>query len=187
MHLIKYVSERGLSKTRTTLGVRIMGFKAQQAYETNGEALFDLLSDEAYLEAKWSAMDHHNITITTENDGTTFTIKSERNVPANVPSFAAAFLSDRNDISQTDVWTWLGDGNAEGTWEVTVKGVPIKLSGTMTITQTDDTACTNVVQGAAKVSIPLVGGKIAAFVHEDTLKTLEEDFAFTVEYINSNM
>lgn len=160
-----------------------MKFDVTHEYDVDGETLFDLLNDEDFLRAKWDAMGHRNMALDLENDGTTFTIASTKDVPADVPGFAKKVLGAWNKVAQVDTWTWLGDGHAEGVWQIDVKGTPIGLSGTIAIAQPAAGKCAFTVTGVVKVSIPLIGGKIADFVGSDTLKSLDADQAFTASYI----
>ena len=89
-----------------------------------------------------------------------------RELPAGAPGFVQRLLPPDARVVQTDEWSAAdGDGVRAGTWTVEIDGVPARLGGTMRLepatggTQYDR-------EGAATVSVPLVGGRVERYVAE---------------------
>lgn len=160
-----------------------MGFTVKHSYSTDANTLFKTFTDKEYLVKKFEACGATNVTIEKceENNGE-FLIVCTRDVPSNPPGFAKKFLKSTNTITETDVWQ-ITDGDVRnGTFTIDIKGAPIKVNGTLKITADGD-GCANEIETNVKVSIPLIGGKIAKFVEEDTKNSLDEDYKFTKGYV----
>lgn len=160
-----------------------MGFSTKHVYSKDIAAVFQVFTSKDYLEQKFAALGAKNITILecAESKGK-FVIKSQRDVPSNPPGFAKKFLKAFNTVIEEDLWE-ISDGQIRhGTFEVDIKGTPITLKGTMTLSASEE-GCQNAISGAAKVSIPLIGGQIAKFVESDTEKNLKGDYEFTQKYL----
>ncbi len=162
-----------------------MGFTAKHEYSSDIATVFKIFTDKDYLEKKFAALGAKNISILEcgEKEGK-FIIKSERDVPSNPPGFAKKFLKSFNTVVEIDTWE-INDGDVKnGTFDVDIKGTPITIKGEMILSSTNE-GCVNSITGAAKVSIPLVGGQIAKFIESDTANNLKEDYAFTRTYLSN--
>ncbi len=89
-----------------------------------------------------------------------------RELPEGAPGFLARLLPADGRVVQTDDWAPAdGSGARSGTWTVELPGVPARLGGTMRLDPAGD-GVRHLVEGEAKVSVPLVGGKAEVFVAE---------------------
>ncbi|OQY11326.1 MAG: hypothetical protein B6I31_05120, partial [Desulfobacteraceae bacterium 4572_19] len=132
------------------------------------------------LVKKFEACKATNVTIDKcEEANGEFVIVCTRDVPSNPPGFAKKFLKSTNTITETDTWNV---SDKTGTFIIEIKGAPIKVNGTLAITSDGD-GCVNTIETNIKCSIPLVGGKIAGFVEDDTKGSLEDDYNFTKGHI----
>ena len=95
-------------------------------------------------------------------DGSVRTVVS-RELPQGGPSFLTAFLPGDRRVVQTDEWGPAQDGVRRGTWSVELPGTPARLGGALLLEPTA-TGSRYVVEGAADIRIPLVGGKAERFV-----------------------
>ena len=95
--------------------------------------------------------------------GGAVTLVVARNLPDGIPGFLTKFLPSDGRVTQTDTWGPAKDGVRSGTWAADTPGSPAKVFGTMRL-EPAGAGCTYIVEGTAKVSIPLVGGKAEGIV-----------------------
>ena len=96
-------------------------------------------------------------------EGGAVTLVVARNLPDGIPGFLTKFLPADGRVKQTDTWGPAKDGVRSGTWKADTPGSPAKVEGTMRL-EPAGSGCAYVVEGTAKVSIPLVGGKAEGVV-----------------------
>jgi len=162
-----------------------MEFTITHSYPASVETVFKVLTDEDYLREKFEATGATNIEILQcEKEGNVFVIENTREIPANPPGFAKKFIKARNKVIGKDVWDLSGKKTKKGTFEVDVKGIPIRLNGDLTLKPTKN-GCDYVIHFNVKVGIPLIGGKIAKLVEEDTRKNQDLDYEYTMEYLEN--
>ena len=161
-----------------------MHVSSSHTYAAPPDVVFEMMTDPDVLVAKYEALGHRNVVITgSEADGDGLTVGSRRDVPMDVPGFAKRFLSPMNTVEQTDRWAAPGaDGSRAGTWEVSARGVPVTVGGTLRIVPGDDGTIVEVA-GEVSSSIPLVGGKLADFVGGDVERTLAAEETFNDGYL----
>ena len=92
-----------------------------------------------------------------------------RKLPDGVPGFLTKFLPADGRVVQTDTWGPAVDGVRSGTWVADTPGSPADVRGTMRLEPAPN-GSTYVVEGSAKVSIPLIGGKAENLVVQMTQK-----------------
>ncbi len=89
-----------------------------------------------------------------------------RALPDGVPGFLQRFLPKDGRVTQTDTWEPPGpDGSVQGRWQVTLAGAPAEVGGTQSV-HPDGDGCVWAIEGAVKVSVPIIGGKIEDFLVE---------------------
>ena len=66
------------------------------------------------------------------------------------------------------------NGRSSGTWYVDIPGAPARLGGTSYVEPSGD-GSVQVIEGTAKVSIPLIGGKAESFIVEMTQKLMAKE------------
>ena len=104
--------------------------------------VFNLLTNRDYLEKKFVATGSQNIQILEcgHNDNT-FTIKNIRDVESDPPAAIRKFVKATNTLTTTDNWEMTDDIEKKGTFEVDVKGLPIKMKGDLAL-KPNDKGCT---------------------------------------------
>lgn len=157
-----------------------MEIREDLRYEGDADRVFALFSDEAFLRKKYGALGHTNFQVLEcAQKGDVFTIKTRRDVPVAVPGFAAKVIKPVNTVTQTEEWNVAGPIR-QGKWKVEAPGVPIHIGGTMRLVP-QGAASTHEIRGEVKVSIPLIGKKIAEFVGGDAAKSVREEYRVTKE------
>lgn len=157
-----------------------MSFEDSADYDVDVEAFFDLLCDADTTVARYgNAGDRDIEVLQNAADGDGFVIRTRRTVEVDIPGFAKKVLQPTNTMTQVDTWSGPdATGVRTGTFDVDVKGAPVHFSGTMRLEPRGDDACRYSVRGEAKVSIPLVGGRIAKWAEGTARDTLKGELDF---------
>lgn len=95
-----------------------------------------------------------------------------------LPSVVRRFTGNDLVLDRVETWTPRGGGGYDGTFEVTVRGLPGTMSGTQRLADNGGGAVTE-VDGEATVSVPMVGGRIEGVVVEQVGALLDAEDAFT--------
>lgn len=160
--------------------------KVQQIHEYDAgvDEVLEVLTSPEYLRAKAEALGDTELEIVAAGrKGDGYVADTRRVVPANIPGFAKKFLPAKNRIHQVEEWGPAeGDGSRRGTWHVSAAGAPVTGSGTARIEPTA-TGCRNVIEGEVKASVPLVGGKLASFVGDEAIQTMNREHAFAQKWL----
>lgn len=128
------------------------------------ETAYAAISGEGWAAARAAALgDESQVLSRTVGDGGAVTLVVSRKLPEGIPGFLTRFLPSDGKVTQTDVWGPAQDGVRAGTWAADTPGSPAKVAGTMRLEPAGD-GCRYVVEGTAKVSIPLIGGKAEGVV-----------------------
>lgn len=131
---------------------------------TDVETAYAALSGEGWAPAKAEALGDESRTVSREvGEGGAVTLVVSRKLPDGIPGFLTKFLPADGRVTQTDRWGAAQAGVRSGTWVADTPGSPAKVHGTMRL-EPSGTGCAYVVEGTAKVSIPLVGGKAEGIV-----------------------
>ena len=148
-------------------------------YPVPVESVIAMLQDKSATVDKYEGMGHQDVQVLEfEADADSMRIVSSRVVTVDLPGFAKKALKPTNTITQTDEWHRGADGSWSGTFTGDVKGSPVKISGTMSLTPVANGA-EHEVTIDVQVKIPLVGGKIADWAGKnDVRQTLDAEFAF---------
>jgi Protein of unknown function (DUF2505) len=156
-----------------------MKLTGSHVYSVPVEAVITMLLDQSATVDKYESMGHRDVQILefVSDDGM-LRIVSSRVVDVELPGFAAKALKPTNTMIQTDEWRREDDDSWSGTFNVDVKGSPVRISGTMGLTP-DSEGSRHDVALDLQVKIPIIGGKIADWVgKKDVQRTLDAEFAF---------
>ncbi|SDP24822.1 Protein of unknown function [Pedococcus dokdonensis] len=130
-------------------------------YPGTPDAVFAVLSDVAFQEAKCAATAaiKHSANVETVGDHTVIT--TERVLPSDgLPDFAKSMVGDTLKVTETQDWgPASASGGRRGTVEMAVAGAPISLKGTLMLAP--GPGCTvETLDAELKAKVPLIGGKI---------------------------
>lgn len=146
--------------------------KASYSLPCDVETAYAALSSEAWPQRKAEQLDDGSRLESREelSDGGVV-LHCTRGLPSGIPGFLEKILPADGRAGQTDTWgPALPDGSRAGTWKAEVPGAPVDVHGTMRLVPTA-AGCDYVIEGAAKVKIPLIGGKAEKVVADMTTKT----------------
>ena len=139
------------------------------------ETAYAAISGEQWAPAKAAALNDDSKVVSREvGEGGAVTLVVSRKLPDGVPGFLTKFLPADGRVIQTDTWEPAANGVRKGTWVADTPGSPAKVHGTMRL-EPAGSGCAYVVEGTAKVSIPLVGGKAESLVVQMTQKLTQKE------------
>jgi hypothetical protein len=161
-----------------------MRLYAQHDYDADPAEVFTMLTDEAFLREKLRARGDTEVRVLECGPGAGgFRIVTRRVVALDVPGFARRFLRPTNKVTQTDIWSDAdADGTRAGTWQVEASGVPVTMTGTMTLTGTSRHSVEE-IDGDVRSTVPFVGGQLAAFVGRAAVENLLAEHAFARRWL----
>ena len=162
-----------------------MKVESRHSYSATPAAVFATMTQPDVLVEKYQALGHQDVTIVewTETAGVV-RVTSKRKVPMEVPGFAKRFLNPLNTVEQTDEWQpATAKGERHGTWKVSASGVPVSVGGSLHLVAAGKGKTLVEIIGDVSCSIPLVGGKLAAYVGADVEKTMRAEEAFNEEHL----
>ena len=160
-----------------------MEVKDVHHYQKGVAAVFKFFSDPDTIKTKYESIGARNIELleSDESDGT-YSNKTQREVPSEVPGILQKFLGAWNKVVQTEQWKAQDDGSRACDLQIDVVGVPVKVAGTMNL-RPEGKGCVNEVSIKVTCGIPLIGGKLAGFVANDTKKNMDAEY----DYISTHL
>jgi hypothetical protein len=131
-----------------------MQISSRTSFDADPATVYDLLTDQAFLEAVCVA--GHSISYAVTVDGSTTTTTQE--LPS--PDLAARFVGNTITVVQTIEWGGpAADGSRVGRLGMTIPKQPVQMNGTITLSPTGATTTAD-LEGELKVNIPLLGKKL---------------------------
>lgn len=143
--------------------------------------VFDLRTSQRWVDLKAERLqDGSTMVRRTERPDGGVDFSVSRELPSAVPGFLEKFLPRDGRAVQNESWGPPdARGVCSGTWSVDIPGAPAKLGGTSTLEPSGD-GSVQVINGTAKVSIPIIGGKAEQFIVEMTQKLMGKEAALMV-------
>lgn len=135
------------------------------------EQVWTMLGDPAFREevCQFQGVARQDITITP--GGTGMYVKVDQvQISRGLPSFATKFIGDEINIVQEENWS----SPVAADLTVTIPDKPGEMTGTVALVE-ENGGVTETVSVTAKVSIPLVGGKIEGLILDMLQKALRAE------------
>jgi uncharacterized protein YndB with AHSA1/START domain len=150
-------------------------------YDADVEAVYDLISDPDFIERKYVALGGRDVAVDrTDADGGVVEVVTKRTVTVDLPGFAKKVLTPSQTTIQRESWEpATSAGERICTFSLDVQGAPSRIQGTHTLSPAADGGADHRIEVEAKVSIPLIGGKLEKFGADTARADLAEQFAFT--------
>jgi hypothetical protein len=160
-------------------------FTNTDPYDASVDQMWAMLSDEAYWKAKYESLGATNVQFTFfEASDTEIRMVNERDVPADLPSFAKKIVGDTNHTTHTETYSRAGD-NVSGTADIRIKNVPGGMTGTYKISASGS-GSTWAADYDIKVSIPMVGGKLEGVMKDETASNFKQEKTFNDQWLANN-
>lgn len=147
----------------------------EQTFPGTADRVLALLRDPDFVVAKAEATKAFDIGVDVDEPGDgSAVITSTRSMPAEVPSYATAFVGEHLTITERQAWSApAADGSASA--QVTVDfHAPLTYTGTITLRPAGETTVL-ANRGEFKASVPFVGGKVERVAAEMTEKYLAKE------------
>lgn len=144
----------------------------RHTYRHDVDAVFSKLTDEAFLRQRAEAAGHRNIVITIEEKSGALEVRVERDVDADVPSFAKKFVTPSNHVVDTVRWRDADNGK-KGVKDVIVNS-RIRIDAEITL-RPKNGGCEYAHDHTPKVDVPLIGGRIGKIVDKETSTAVAVD------------
>ena len=146
-------------------------------YPADVETVFARLIDPGYLKRRSEAQGHLNVEVEVTEEGEAVVVRVSRDVESEIPGFMKKLFSPRNHVVDVTTWRPRGDRRV-ATYTVEV-GARVHLDGELELApRGDGSAYTD--SFTAKVRVPVVGKKVAAYVEKETAAAIRLDCAFMV-------
>ena len=137
-----------------------MKFTAQISYDASPEAVFAMLTDQAFQDRKLAATGSLEFTSEITRSGDTAVITTHRTLPTDrVPDAFRSLVGSRLTVIQVETWKAAAGTSRTGTVTLHVQGAPLRMTGTLRLAGTT-AHTTEDVDGELKASVPLIGGRI---------------------------
>jgi hypothetical protein len=148
----------------------------ERTFDRTPRELVDGMMSPEYLAARSAALGGTD-PATVERDGDVVVVRFPRRLPMDDLGPLRKFAGT-GDVVQVERWDTIADDRCHATWE-TESALPGKVSGTFEVLPAPGGGATYRVTATAKVSIPLIGGRISGEVegHVERLVVAEMDFA----------
>jgi hypothetical protein len=148
--------------------------------------VFDLRTSERWVALKAEQLKDGSLLVSrTERPDGGVDFSVSRELPSGVPGFLEKFLPKEGRAVQNESWGAPGpDGICRGTWSVDIPGAPAKLGGTASVEPSGD-GSVQIINGTAKVSIPLIGGKAEQFIVDMTQKLMAKEAELMVSSLSA--
>jgi len=157
-------------------------FSVQADYAAAPDAVLATATDADAVTAKFTALGAHDVEVVSRTDTADgVRIEVTRKQDVDVPGFAKKVLQPTNSIRLVEDWKRTADG-AAATWKAEISPARATLTGTRTLTASG-TGTTERIEGTAKASVPLIGGKLAEFVATETAKALDDEQAWIAKRV----
>ena len=158
-----------------------MKARLEHHYDADVETVYALISDPAYIERKYVAIGGRDVAVDRSESGDGgCEVVTKRTVDIDLPGFAKKVLTPSQSPVQTEKWA---PADASGvracTYFVTVPNVPSRVEGTHTLRPAAGGGTDHVIDIEAKVSIPLIGGKLEKLAADQGSADIEAQFVHT--------
>jgi hypothetical protein len=156
-------------------------------YTAPAETVYGTLVDRDYLEARLRELGGRNaalVELTASPESARVVLRhgvGREQLPGPIqPLFSGDLMVER-----TESWRRTAPGQYDGNVTASVAHTPGQIGGTMRLADTDGTSGSEYsIDGTAKVSLPLVGGKIESVIVDQITQLMASESQFTARWLN---
>jgi len=158
--------------------------RVEHHYDVTPRALFDVLVDPTFLDARGARFGANGPARVERADGSTV-VRTPRAFPMeHVPGPLRGFAGNGH-LVQVDTWSDVTEDRVLGSWQVEVGSAPIDLTGHHEIGSRGG-GCVYVVTARAKVRIPLVGRAAEKSISEHLATLVHKELEFTADWLTGS-
>jgi len=151
------------------------------AFKASADTVFELLTDPDFLVQRCVALGEKNIQCDVEMEGRKTRVILMRTVKRDLPAVLARLFGSENRMLMTENWEAIGNSWI-GHYVVEVEGQPVRLNAKFKLKPTPE-GCEYSIDYRCKANIPLVGGKVEAFILSQT----EEGMRREMDYLTNRL
>jgi hypothetical protein len=153
-------------------------------WDADADSVYRVLVDEEYLQARLRELGGKDPALTEHSvDDSGARLKLRHSIDVEfLPGVIKRFTGGDLVLDRVETWTPESDGGYRGTFEVTVRGLPGKLTGRQSLHDVEG-GSESTVEGSAEVPVPFVAGKIEAIVNEQVGGLLDAEDEFTRRWL----
>lgn len=146
-------------------GVMATEVSASMCFQGTPAQVVQMLCDSTYLDLKCSESPEYDHSVKTEGDVTEILVTRVLN--ADLPDIARSLLGNQLSITEVQRWNHLDiNQRATGTLQITIKGAPAQISGTLDLHECPTGTCIDVT-AKISVAIPIFGSKAESFIAQE--------------------
>lgn len=150
------------------------------------DELYKIYTTQEILHKRYENIGARNINFSQfEENNEQYSIKSDREIHADLPKLLKKFASEWNLVTQTDIWQPQSDGTFLCDVNIHIQAeLPVEFKGTMHV-KPDGEGCSNYID--LKVSCPVrIVGKVAElFIKGRALESIDDEYTALVAILNS--
>lgn len=158
----------------------------EQKYAAGVDAVFALLTDARWLEARCLALGEISAKVKARKHGGAVTLTMTRRVKRDLPGVLARVLSPESDLLFEEAWSAAGaDGSRSGSLSMDAVGQPVKMTASFELKPVGK-GCIYRIEHRCKSSVPLIGGAIEKFALGQVQAGCADEFTYLVKYLARN-
>ncbi|MDT7745082.1 MAG: hypothetical protein QOE59_4160 [Actinomycetota bacterium] len=153
-------------------------------WDADAESVYRVLVDGDYLQARLAELggkDPALVERSVDDSGARLKLRHSVDVEF-LPGVIKRFTGGDLVLDRVETWTPEAGGGYRGTFEVTVRGLPGKLTGKQSLHDVEG-GSQSTVDGSAEVPVPFVAGKIESVVNEQVGGLLDAEDEFTRRWL----
>lgn len=153
-----------------------------QEFPGTPERVYAMLTDAAYAQVRAEQTGSLQVDVVAESAPTGPILTVDRELPAEVPSYARSLVPDRITVTEEQHWSTLVDDQARATFTASFNA-PVHLSGEIEIAPgTSGTIVRTTATISAK--LPLIGGKLESLVREQLERYLAAEIPIGTQWLS---
>jgi len=155
----------------------------EQKYSASLDAVYNLLTDARWLEARCLALGELSAKIKVRKSAKGAAVTMTRRVKRELPALVAKVLPAESDLQFDESWAPDGEGYG-GTIEMNIVGQPVKMAAQFSLAPAGK-GCVYRIEHSTRCSIPLIGGTVAKFAQGQIEHGCAEEFAYLVKQLKA--
>lgn len=159
-----------------------MKVRIEHDYAADVETVYALISDPGFVERKYVALGGRDVAVDrSDSDDGGCEVVTKRTISVDLPGFAKKVLTPSQTAIQAEKWgAATSAGERVCTYTVEAQGAPSRIEGVHRLAPTGS-GCHHTIDIDAKITIPLIGGKLEKLAADQGRADIEKQFAYTDE------
>jgi hypothetical protein len=154
--------------------------RIEHDYAADVETVYTLISDPGFVERKYVAIGGRDVAVDrTDTEDGGCEVVTKRTISVDLPGFAKKVLTPSQTAVQVERWApATSSGERVCTYTVEAQGAPSRIEGLHKLVPTAS-GCHHTIDIDAKISIPLIGGKLEKLAADQGRDDIAKQFDYT--------